>query len=153
MSALDRARARFEKLRASAHVHLPIPGWGDDLIARVEIIDETALRAMTEREADGLDATADMIDAAVVGLFSRGDDGELVPLGDDADGPAPRFAELGPILGEPSSTTGRAGVYLAFSLGDPPVLNVTALGAFAGRIDDWLADTSTKIEGAVAPGR
>lgn len=158
LSPLERARRRHQRLTEQAHIYLRVPGWGDDLIARVQVIDDTMLRALIDRQQDQddqLDATADLIAEAVTALYVRGDDGELVPLrvDGDEDGAPLRFdAAFGASLGIDGCETARAAVYAAFTVGEPPRVNVTALMAFADRIDRWLADTSSEIEESVVPG-
>jgi hypothetical protein len=155
-SPLARVRRRYAQRREELHLDLPIPGatWNGELVARVRIVDEHTARAVVEHEArDGLDETADVVAAAVGELLTRAEDGSLEPLLGDDGAPLRFDARFGAALGEPGYETARAAVFLAFTEGAPPAVNVLALGSFVERINRWLSDTSAEIEGAIVEGR
>ncbi|MCW2951029.1 MAG: hypothetical protein JWQ48_199 [Conexibacter sp.] len=136
---LERARRRLAQRRREVHINVQVPGWGDDLIARFEPRDDHAREAIASwHSGAGVDATADMVAAAVTRLYARDADGKLVALVDPVSGVQLCFdGRLGPALGVPYCTTPRAAVMLVFSEGEPATIDVAGLNEFAASIQRW----------------
>ena len=138
---LDRARQRLAARRRERHFNVGVPGWGDELVARVDECDPWVADLITTWTLDaGVDATADLIAAAVTRLYVRTETGELAAIVDPSSGQQLRFdGRFGPALGVPYCTTPRAAVLLAFSEGEPPVVDTAGLAELAAAIQRWHA--------------
>lgn len=151
-AALRRARRRLAARQQYGHLNLEVPGWGDDLIARVEAVagSQLAKRVAAWSRDDGVGATADLIAAAVTRLSVRQADGTLTVLLDpDTDEPLCFGPGFGPALDAPHCTTARGAVLLAFSSGAPPTVDDVALFAFMARIRLWAAPGGRRAGDAV----
>ncbi len=120
-------------------MNLQVPGWDDDLVAQIDGSDErAAAQARAWHAAARLDETADMIAAAVKRLYTRAADGQLEAVVDLTSGLQLRFdGRFGPAVGVPYCTTPRGAVMLAFSVGEPPTIDVAGLTEFATSINRW----------------
>jgi hypothetical protein len=89
-SQLDRLKKRRREARENREpLDLPIPGYGDELVARYRVLDYDELRKLETRGAKmaqagdteaGLKVTMDTIAQACVGIFLRQDDGSIKAL-------------------------------------------------------------------------
>jgi hypothetical protein len=141
VTPLERVQSRLAARRRETHINLHVPGWDDDLIARVDRSNDGTAELVRGWHAGAeLDATADMVAAAVTRLYTRGRDGKLEAVVDPASGVQLRFdGRFGPAVGVPYCTTPRGAVMLAFSVGEPPTIDDAALSEFAASIQRWHA--------------
>ncbi|MDO8187210.1 hypothetical protein Q5424_09390 [Conexibacter sp. JD483] len=158
-SPLERLRRTYAARRRQAELFLPVPGWGDALVARVTVPDHDFTRRITGTPGT-VDWMADFVAETVDGLF------EIDGVDDDG---SPRLtaieSESGPLrfnvhyadtVGLPEALSAREAVQSAFTIGGEdslPVINVVALAEFANTIERWLGDTSRDIAEAIVPGR
>jgi hypothetical protein len=158
-SPLARLRRTYAARRRQAELFLPVPGWGDALVARVTVPDHDFTKSITGAPGT-IDWMADFVAATVDSLYEAD--------GVDDDG-SPRLAAIegkfGPLrfnvhysdtVGLPEALSAREAVQSAFTLGGDdsiPVINVVALAEFANTIERWLADTSRDVAEAIVPGR
>ncbi len=157
-SPLSRLRRAFVARRREAELLLPIPGWGDALIARVTVPDHDFARKLTGTPGT-IDWMGDFVAETVAGLYEResvDEDGEpqLTPL-EGPHGPL-RFDHHFSELAGLGSLPPRGAVHAVFTSGGEgsiPVVNAVALADFANTIEIWLSDTSREIAEAIVPGR
>lgn len=89
-SQLERLKKRRREARENREpLDLPIPGYGDELVARYRVLDYDELQKLERRGSKmaqagdteaGLKVTMDTIAQACIGIFLRQDDGSLKPL-------------------------------------------------------------------------
>ena len=149
VSRLERLRERRRAAREDrAPLDLPIPGYGDELIARYRVLDYGELQKLQKRGGDmarsgdkeaQLKVTMDTIAQACVGVFLAEEDGSLRPLnevdpdyGDDPVRYDERFAEVVQVDAEGKV---RTLIREAF----PSDL---AILAHLERLDSWMSSTN-----------
>jgi hypothetical protein len=159
-SPLERARRRYQQNQQEDYLHLDVPRWGDDLVMRIGLpSDEGAASAISsllaltsggQLPSASPDQLADALASAVVCLCSRGYDGTLEPLNAPDTGQPLRFDHaFGPAIGVPECSTPRAAVLLAFTSGEPPMVNTGALAMVATSVVMWLAGATERAEQTV----
>lgn len=153
-SPLARLRAAYQDRQKAAPAQYVDIWPGGELVARVgrsadlagaRGVMRTALSLATGGAAEGLTATvedlADVIATATTGLYTRGEDGKLIDMGQDGL-PLTFGPQFGTAIGVPEITTSAGAVLVAFTDGEPPELDTVALlgcaMAFAGHLSSGL---------------
>jgi hypothetical protein len=148
-SRLERLRERRRAAREDRDpLDLPIPGYGDELIARYRVLDYDELQKLQKRGGEmarsgdkeaGLKVTIDTIAQACVGIFLAEEDGSLRPLNevDPSYGDEPvRYDErLAEVVGIDAEGKVRILIRRAF----PSDLSIIA---HLERIDSWMSSTN-----------
>ncbi|MDO8209296.1 hypothetical protein [Conexibacter sp. CPCC 206217] len=158
-SPLARLRRTYVERRQQAELFLPLPGWGDELIARVTVPDHDFASTLTGTPGT-IDWMGDFVAATVAGLYAGDgvdDEGRprLTAL-EGSYGPLRFDVHYSEAVGLPQALSARGAVHSAFTVGGEgsiPVVNVVALSDFANTIERWLTDTSREIAEAIVPGR
>ncbi len=148
-SQLDRLKKRMRSAREDREpLELPIPGSGDELVAKYRVLDYEELQRLEKRGAKmaqsgdtqaGLNITMDTIAQACVGIFLAQEDGSLKPLNevDPSYGDEPvrydeRFAEVAGVDAE-----GKVRVLIRRAF--PTDLSIIA---HLARISNWMESTN-----------
>lgn len=146
-SLMERMREKHRVALANKHHDMPIPQFGGELVCRYKLLDPlTDGKEITDRIIGQFkdDETAlsyyglvDLLIEACIGFYVRGDDGNLVLLDPDEQGPI--------TYNDP-----RLAAFLGIDAGDPPSARNVLLGVFADnkvaaraqgqQLNEWMAD-------------
>ncbi len=161
LSPLERLRTAYQSRQRTRTTDIPV--WTDgSLVARIGMVDtngardamRTLMRLMNddagELEADDL---AGVIAAATRALYVTGEDGTLEPLLGE-DGRQLSFdAGFATALGAEHVARPVDAVLLAFSEGEPPVLNTLRLLTVATQVAGWLVGGDDELAEDSLSGR
>lgn len=145
-SLLGRAAAERQRRVAQERLLLPVPSWGDDLVAEFGVLDEVDREKAAkklERGDESLEFFVSVLSGACRAVGTRDPETEKLVAIKDESGDAIRFdTRLTDKLGVECESVKDVLLYLVNG-------NHIALNNYGQRVFSWMTDTSQEVEGAL----
>jgi hypothetical protein len=148
-SVLGQISKRREERSENEELLLPIPTWGGDLVGNYRLIDQTELERIANRVRSGRpDPTADkdfLAKSCYAILIRDPESGQLQQLEDESGMPVAYSMRLAQALGLDPEQYDTARKLIGHLFQN----NQLAVAGHAGKIIQWMQDTSQEVDGAV----